>query len=84
MKKTLLVTLLVIAGNLIEAKAQYTNLGSLYTASGVNYDGSVVVGDNGGQLFMWTQQTGTIAIGGVAPQGYGGRPDVSSDGSKIA
>lgn len=84
MKKTLLVAALVVAGNLIEAQAQYTNLGTLYTASGVNYDGSVVVGDDGGQLFMWTAQTGTVAIGGVAPQGYGGRPDVSSDGLKIA
>jgi uncharacterized membrane protein len=50
----------------------------------VNYDGTVVVGDDGAELFMWTEQNGAMTIGGVAPQGYGGRPDVSADGSKIA
>lgn len=84
MKRTVLMAALFAATNFTQVQAQYTNIGFLYAASGVNYDGTVVVGDDGGELFMWTEQTGSVLIGGVAPQGYGGRPDVSSDGSKIA
>jgi len=66
------------------ANAQYFSLGSGLTASGVSSDGSVVVGNNGGQNFMWTQQTGVILIGGVGPQNYGGQTDVSGDGMLIS
>ena len=84
MKKTLLIAALIGASTWTNVQAQYTNIGFLYAASGVNYDGTVVVGDDGTELFMWTEQNGAMTIGGVAPQGYGGRPDVSADGSKIA
>ena len=84
MKKTLLIAALFGASTWTNVQAQYTNIGFLYAASGVNYDGTVVVGDEGTELFMWTEQNGAMTIGGVAPQGYGGRPDVSADGSKIA
>ena len=84
MKKTLLITALIGASTWTNVQAQYTNIGFLYAASGVNYDGTVVVGDDGTELFMWTEQNGAMTIGGVAPQGYGGRPDVSADGSKVA
>ena len=34
--------------------AQYFSLGSGLTATNVSSDGSIVVGDNGGQNFMWS------------------------------
>ena len=84
MKKYLLLTFVVTVFMWSSAQAQYTNIGFLYAASGVNYDGTVVVGDDGAELFMWTEQNGAMTIGGVAPSGYGGRVDISSDGSTIA
>ena len=64
--------------------AQYFSLGSGLSATNVSSDGSIVVGDNGGQNFMWTQDSGVVLIGGVAPQNYGGRTDVSGDGTLIS
>ena len=66
------------------ANAQYFSLGSGLTATNVSSDGSIVVGDNGGQNFMWTQDTGVVLIGGVAPQNYGGQTDISGDGTLIS
>ena len=33
---------------------------------------------------MWTQDTGVVLIGGVAPQNYGGQTDISGDGTLIS
>ena len=65
-------------------QAQYTNLGSLISPTAINFNGSAVVGDNGSEHFLWTDQNGLVLIGGVGPQGYGGRTDISSDGTIIS
>jgi uncharacterized membrane protein len=64
--------------------AQFFELGSGFTATSASSDGSVVVGDNGGQNFMWIEGSGVVLIGGVAPQNFGGRTDVSGDGTFIS
>jgi uncharacterized membrane protein len=64
--------------------AQFFELGSGFTATSASSDGSVVVGDNGGQNFMWIEGSGVVLIGGVAPQNFGGRTDVSGDGRFIS
>ncbi|MFT4848752.1 MAG: putative membrane protein [Sediminicola sp.] len=66
------------------ANAQFFELGSGFTATSASSDGSVVVGDNGGQNFMWIEGSGVVLIGGVAPQNFGGRTDVSGDGTFIS
>jgi len=66
------------------ANAQYFELGSGLTATSASSDGSVVVGDNGGQNFMWTEGSGVVLIGGVAPQGFGGQAAISGDGTLIS
>jgi uncharacterized membrane protein len=84
MKKTLLITLMVAGLSWPKVQAQYTNLGSLISPTAVNFNGSTVVGDNGSEHFMWTEQNGLMLIGGVGPQGYGGQTDISSDGTVIS
>lgn len=64
--------------------AQFFELGSGFTATSASSDGSVVVGDNGGQNFMWIEGSAVVLIGGVAPQNFGGRTDVSGDGTFIS
>jgi uncharacterized membrane protein len=66
------------------ANAQFFELGSGFTATSASSDGSVVVGDNGGQNFMWIEGSAVVLIGGVAPQNFGGRTDVSGDGTFIS
>ena len=80
--------LLIIVFSLLmpftNANAQFFELGSGLTATSASSDGSVVVGDNGGQNFMWTEGSGVVLIGGVAPQGFGGQAAVSADGTLIS
>ncbi len=80
--------LLIIVFSLLmpftNANAQFFELGSGLTATSASSDGSVVVGDNGGQNFMWTEGSGVVLIGGVAPQGFGGQAAVSGDGTLIS
>jgi uncharacterized membrane protein len=64
--------------------AQYFELGGGLTATNTSSDGSVVVGDNGSQNFMWTEGAGVVLIGGAAPQGFGGQAAVSGDGTLIS
>ena len=64
--------------------AQVFQLGAGLTATDTNEDGSVVVGDNGSEHFMWDETNGVQLIGGVAPQGFGGQTSVNGDGSQIA
>ncbi len=84
MKKTLLLGLITGIFGLHCTNAQYTNLGGGITPSAINYNGTTVVGNNGAEHFMWKAQTGIVLIGGVAPQGYGGQTDISSDGTIIS
>jgi len=55
-------------------------------ATGVSDDGSVVVLNDAVQYWYWTQKTGHVPIGGIAPgyQGAGGSGDISADGTRIA
>lgn len=64
--------------------AQLYLIGSGLTATDTNTDGSVVVGDNGGEHFMWTESGGVMLIGGVGPSGYGGQTSVNGAGTVIA
>ncbi|MFT5103670.1 MAG: putative membrane protein [Flavobacteriales bacterium] len=54
------------------------------TATACSADGSIVVGDNGAQHFMWDETNGTTLIGGVPPQGYGGQTSINGAGTIIA
>jgi uncharacterized membrane protein len=84
MKKTVLLALVIGLYSWHGTHAQYTNLGSQITPTAMNYNGTTVVGDNGGEHFMWQDQTGVVLIGGVGPQGYGGQTGISSDGTIIS
>jgi uncharacterized membrane protein len=76
-------TLLFFA--IFSAHAQLTLLGSGRTATDCSADGSVVVGYDASQHFMWTETTGVMLIGGSAPgAGVGGQTAISADGSLIA
>ena len=50
-------------------------------ASGVNADGSVVVGSSGGEAFRWTQQTGMVGLGFLPGANSSNATRVSSDGT---
>ena len=63
------------------AVAQLDLLGGGLTVTDLTANGSMAVGDNGSELFMWTPADGVTLIGGVAPQGFGGQTSVSADGS---
>ena len=65
------------------AVAQLDLLGGGLTVTDLTANGSMAVGDNGSELFMWTPADGVTLIGGVAPQGFGGQTSVSADGSVI-
>lgn len=54
-------------------------------ATGVSDDGTVVVLNDAVQYWYWTEATGHVPIGGIAPgyQGAGGSGDISADGSRI-
>lgn len=54
-------------------------------ATGVSRDGSVVVFNDLAQYWYWTEATGSVPIGGIAPgnAGAGGSGDVSADGGRI-
>ena len=83
-KNILFILAFLLLMSFTNANAQYFELGSGLTATNVSSDGSVVVGDNGGQNFMWTEGSGVVLIGGAAPQGFGGQVDVSGDGTLIS
>jgi len=76
-----LILVLVICFN---SNAQLYLLGNNYTAQDLNENGTVVVGDNAQEHFMWTISDGLTLIGGVAPNQYGGTTAVNNAGTKIA
>lgn len=67
------------------SQAQLTLLGSGRTATDCSADGSVVVGYDASQHFMWTEGSGVMLIGGSAPGGgIGGQTAISADGTLIS
>jgi len=64
-------------------QAQVTNLGDHY-ATDISDDGTVVVGDNIAQHFMWDATNGITLIGGVGPIEGGGQTAVNNNGTLIS
>ena len=59
--------------------------GAHSTAFGVSTDGSTIVGINSSGAFRWTQETGTVTLGGFPNESGGGLAvDASADGSVVA
>ena len=59
------------------------NIGS-GIANGVSFDGEVIVGQNNGEAFRWTQSTGIVGLGDIpGAQFYSSANAVSSDGSIV-
>lgn len=54
------------------------------TATDCSADGSIVVGYNGAEHFMWDETSGVTFIGGVPPQGFGGQTSINAAGTRIA
>ena len=83
MQRTALIAL--AAGLLTPAAAaqQFWNLGSGFTPTDANFDGSVVVGQSQtiGQGFVWTSATGAVGIGGDP---ITGNFRITDDGARIA
>lgn len=77
-------TLLVFFISSTSCNAQLYLLGNGLTATDVSSNGSIVVGDNGAEHFMWTEVDGVTLIGGVAPGGgYGGQTGINGNGTLI-
>lgn len=64
--------------------AQLFLLGGGFNATDTNSDGTVVVGDNGSEHFVWTESGGITLIGGVGPSGFGGQTSVNGAGTVVA
>ena len=70
--KSILSFLILVLVICFTSNAQLYLLGNNYTAQDLNENGTIVVGDNAQEHFMWTISNGLTLIGGVAPNKYGG------------
>lgn len=82
--KSILTLFILLLVTYFNSNAQFYLIGNNYSAQDLNENGTIVVGDNAQEHFMWTVSDGLTLIGGVAPNGYGGRTAINSAGTKIA
>lgn len=61
----------------------FPGVGFLSEAFAVNYDGSVVVGENGASAFRWTATGGAQNLGSMAGGSWASALGVSADGSVV-
>jgi probable HAF family extracellular repeat protein len=54
------------------------------SASGISADGSVVIGNSGGQAVRWTQKGGIVGLGFLPNNVFSSASSISADGSVIA
>jgi len=54
------------------------------SASGISADGSVVIGNSGGQAVRWTQKGGMVGLGFLPNNVFSSASSISADGSVIA
>ena len=82
--KSIFSLIIIMLITYFNSNAQLYLLGNNYTVQDVSANGTVVVGDNAQEHFMWTISNGLTLIGGVAPNQYGGTTAVNGAGTKIA
>ena len=81
----LLIALIYLSTTAVRAEFEFRGLGAFSSATAVNADGSVVVGQSSATAFRWTQAGGIVSLGALA----GGRffsssaQDVNADGSVV-
>ncbi len=81
--KFLFVAFLTLLLNNNRAIAQLKFFEEKFIPHNLNYDGTVVVGENFQEHLIWRKSQGFEAIGGKVTSPYGGRVSVSEDGMVI-
>ncbi|WP_298898327.1 T9SS type A sorting domain-containing protein [uncultured Psychroserpens sp.] len=78
---TFIIILIMYSSN---CNAQLNILDIGFILTDVSDDGTIAVGHNNAEHFIWTEANGVNLIGGVEPSFYGGQTRINGDGTIIA